>query len=153
MCYVLYLGTDADLPTEEWDEHTSTFYIHEIAEETDAARQHFTKSRVYSVGAHTGCGCGFFFHRSDGPTERAAAMWSSWRLVDTTEMILSSDTSAELLISWSGLESDPPARRLSMTRDMLLPGEALPFELGGFIVLSRRTESNESPHQTEPIRP
>jgi hypothetical protein len=59
MCWVLYLAADRPLPLQPFDQRAPAFNVAELTSHEDGVRQQFSKPFVYSLGAHTHCGCGF----------------------------------------------------------------------------------------------
>lgn len=62
MCFLLYVGTDRELPLLEWDGNTpSSLAISSLTERERPVKKHFEKEAVQNVGSTSGCGCDFPF--------------------------------------------------------------------------------------------
>lgn len=59
MCWVLYLAADRPLPLHPFDPRAPAFNVATPDPRENAVQAQFHKPFVYSVGAHTCCGCGF----------------------------------------------------------------------------------------------
>ncbi len=66
MCFLLYMSTDADIPTIAWDEHKRKLNTAELTEYEKGITRHFTKTNIKYIGSDQGCGCGFRYVRLEG---------------------------------------------------------------------------------------
>lgn len=65
MCLAIYLGSNAELETSEFDLDNPAPYVGELYELDQARlRAIVGKQHIYYVGADTDCGCGFGYDRS-----------------------------------------------------------------------------------------
>ena len=68
MCMMLYMASDKKLPTIPWNKNIPDFYIEELNKRNQeflGVRKQVNKPYIYYVGAHTGCGCGFYYDMSE----------------------------------------------------------------------------------------
>ena len=128
---VLFLGTEAALDTTGWSEEAPAFYVGEPEEREASVRKHFNTSRVYYLGSHTGCGCGYEFGQDpawydwaasdpeaadadpDGPTSRQS-------LAALLRSLLDAGHPVELYALWSGDEDTPPDHRSRIRPEAVL---------------------------------
>lgn len=139
MCYMLYLGSDAPLPTSEWKKDGPALFLSETDPAAKTARRHFSTSHVYYAGSNEGCGCGFFYDRDDDPEGYEIRKSSVRGLVEAIQLALESCPKAELLVTWAGNEKKPPERRLDMQPQDLL-GSQFPLEENDFATFTRTGE-------------
>lgn len=59
MCLGVYLASDSELATIPFREWKPAFNVAELEAHAEAVRGVFRRRFVYSLGAHTSCGCGF----------------------------------------------------------------------------------------------
>ena len=59
MCLAVFIASDHPLPLLPWSEREPAFSVAAVAEREHPVRRQFARAHVYSLGAHTGCGCGF----------------------------------------------------------------------------------------------
>ena len=59
MCLGVFLASDHPLPELPADPARPAFSVSTLAERDNPVRRQFARAHVYSLGAHTGCGCGF----------------------------------------------------------------------------------------------
>jgi negative regulator of genetic competence, sporulation and motility len=57
----LFMGSDIQIPTSEWSSENPGFCVQEFEEKARDVKQNFSKSYVYYLASHEGCGCGFEF--------------------------------------------------------------------------------------------
>ena len=130
---VLYLGTEATLDTTTMSTESPAFYVGEPDEREAAVREHFSASRAYYLGSHTGCGCGFEFGADpewlawarsdpealgydpdpDGPASRQS-------LADLLRALVDAGHPVELFACWSGDDDVPPGHRSRIRPDAVL---------------------------------
>ena len=105
MCWVLYLAADRPLPLWPFDPKAPALNIAELSPDELRVRRQFSKPFVYSVGAHTQCGCGFDRGQANADLRNYLAA------------AVSAAGSLELLACWDGDQAAEPdnrwARRLS----------------------------------------
>jgi hypothetical protein len=136
MCYMLYLGSDAPLPVSKFDTQNPTFYISDKDGNIKHARKYFAKKYIYYVGAHTGCGCGFFYNLSgDGPDDYLITKKSATDLAETIKEALKNSETVELLVSWAGNENKEPQKIYRMTPEQLIADD-FPLDEFHFVVFS-----------------
>ena len=61
MCMALFLGSDIQIPTSEWSSDNPGCCVEEVKNHSLDVKQNFSKSYVYYLASHEGCGCGFEF--------------------------------------------------------------------------------------------
>lgn len=66
----IYLAADRNLPLVDWNEADPGFYIKEIGESDNHVRHQFTKTKIYWLGSHMGCSCGFKFDGHEKLSEK-----------------------------------------------------------------------------------
>lgn len=61
MCMIYFLGCEGDAPlTAPWSEASPSFYVAQPeSHQAERVRAHLPFPCIRSLGAHTGCGCGF----------------------------------------------------------------------------------------------
>lgn len=72
MCFVLYLGTQSEVPRIPWSENSPTLCTDHVGQRAQAVKDKFSLPCVTYVGSDQGCGCGFrhaMFQGGDWPEE------------------------------------------------------------------------------------
>jgi hypothetical protein len=59
MCLGVFIASDHPLSGVPWSEEQPAFHAAPLAERDEPVRRQFARAHVASLGAHTGCGCGF----------------------------------------------------------------------------------------------
>jgi hypothetical protein len=137
MCYMLYLSSDAPLPVSKFNRQNPAFYLSDSDGNIKQARERFTKKYVYYVGAHTGCGCGFFYNSSDdGTDDYLINKKSATDLVETIKEALKNSETVELLVSWAGNENKEPQKIYRMTPEQLIAND-FPLDEFHFVIFVR----------------
>ena len=113
MCWVLYLAADHPLPLHVFDPGAPAFNVAELTGRETAVRVQFSKPFVYSLGAHTSCGCGFDRGQAhpDRPAELEATETSLRALCVYLGAALDVSGSLELFACWDGDQAAPPDHR------------------------------------------
>jgi hypothetical protein len=113
MCWVLYLAADRPLPLQPFDQRAPAFNVAELTSHEDGVRQQFSKPFVYSLGAHTHCGCGFDRGQAnpDHPGELPAAEDSLRHLRSYLAEALRVAGPVELFACWDGDQGAGPDHR------------------------------------------
>jgi hypothetical protein len=113
MCWVLYLAADQPLSLRTFDPGAPAFNVAELTGRETAVRVQFSKPFVYSLGAHTSCGCGFDRGQAhpDRPAELEATEVSSQALRSYLDETLEVTGSVELFACWDGDQAAPPDHR------------------------------------------
>ena len=114
MCMMVYIASDYQLPTQPWDEAHPRFHVTDLIERDSPVRLQFSKTWVYYVGSHEGCGCGFQYGQypqfEDEATARAAQM--SRHLFEEFLLLgLQHQHSIELFACWDGDQASAPEFR------------------------------------------
>jgi hypothetical protein len=114
MCWVLYVAADRPLPLQPFDGRAPSFNVAELTPHEHVVRRQFSKSYVYSVGAHTLCGCGFDRGQAnpDHPEELAATEASLVHLRSYLGEALRAAGPLELFACWDGDQGAEPDNRL-----------------------------------------
>lgn len=110
MCYVVYLGTDQSLKTFKWEKEKPAFYVEEVVEKDRVLiKQYFSKSNIYYIGSHEGCGCGFAYddedldvNDADDLADNESRKESVRRFNSLLEMILQKSNQIEIFLCWDG---------------------------------------------------
>ena len=128
MCFAVYLGTDHPLQTCQWDAQSRRVYLAALTVDDEPVRPHFSTEYVYYAGSRLRCSCGFFGSGmvfTDDPDmmrEYEESQESAGALVVILEQLLATSGVVEVLVTWDGRESEPPARRRAMApEDFLSP--------------------------------
>lgn len=78
MCTHLFLASDVEVPTSKWSEQDPRFHVENITDAVRSGTRYFSKSNVYYLASHEGCGCGFEWNSRD--QLRELAQWEKeWR--------------------------------------------------------------------------
>lgn len=118
MCMMLYVASDKPLPTVAWDKDIPNFNVKELDENSKTVRKQFSKSYVYYLGSHQGCGCGFSYGQydyDDQKEEENAARESVRRLSEYLSQVLETAGTLEIYSCWDGDQEDEPKFQKSMT--------------------------------------
>jgi hypothetical protein len=59
MCLAVFIASDHPLPERAWSEESPGLGVTPLPERDAPVRGQFARAHVYSVRAHSGCGCGF----------------------------------------------------------------------------------------------
>ena len=59
MCLAVFIASDHPLPARPFSAAQPAFNAEPLTERETPVRRQFARPNVYSLGAHTGCGCGF----------------------------------------------------------------------------------------------
>jgi hypothetical protein len=114
MCMVVYVASDYPLPTRAWDASCPRFHVTELDERGVPVRGRFTKPRVYYVGSHERCGCGFQFGEYEGfeaEDDLPQKQQSRRLLAEFLAVALQHQAEVELFACWSGDEGQEPEHR------------------------------------------
>jgi len=65
MCLQVFVAADEPLPTIPFDSAAPAFNASTLWPEAESVRRHFSKPYIYSLGAQTGCACGFGYSPDD----------------------------------------------------------------------------------------
>jgi hypothetical protein len=101
MCLAVYIASDAELPLIPFVEGVSP--IHVQIDPPDAVLPALQRPHVVYIGAHEGCGCGFFADDERGSEEHALAERS---LVALAEYIAAAARASDLDVfaCWEGAQ-------------------------------------------------
>ena len=72
MCLGVYLASDTELTTIPFHEWAPAFNVTELEPHEESVRQVFRRPFIYSLGAHTSCGCGFQPEDESAPEDFAS---------------------------------------------------------------------------------
>ena len=119
MCQLLFLASDHPLPEIPWNPEARGFHVRRATVDEDSVRAHLTKSHVYYVGSHEGCGCGFSV--ADLPIEDQFDQWnydaSLQNVASLREYLLENlgpFSAVEIYVAWNGNITRRPKRRQSL---------------------------------------
>jgi hypothetical protein len=121
----VYLASDIPLKIIEWDQADPRFNVTELHDEEKGVKRHFSKSYVYSIGAHTCCGCGFSEYYGD---KNDAVQDSVTRFIRYIKDAIGKG-SMELFICWEGDINIDPVNKLSLKPNDLIYSEKWHKEL------------------------
>ncbi len=123
MCIAVYLGSDIQLPTFEWDRKAPSFYATKANNDHGVMAQ-FSKLNVYYIGSHKGCGCGFIYEEDafdpknpKDVKEDRLRKESTKNLVEYLNEALERTQELELFICWEGEQGDAPKKTATITTD------------------------------------
>ena len=116
MCLVVFVGTTAPPALVSFTESAPAFNARPLAPHEEPVRQMLPFPHLATLGAHTGCGCGFM---TDGADDPADVRRSRAALVHYLDEALR-DGPVELYVCWNGDESAPSERRMTLAPDDLL---------------------------------
>ena len=108
-----------------WKKDAPAFHVAELSQDDQAVRKHFRKPRVYSVGSHEGCGCGFKYGQrppeDDKDKQDDAAARESVRHFAEYLSAAVEQADVQIYACWDGDQEDPPLFQATIT----------PAEVGG----------------------
>lgn len=113
MCLAVYVAVEGSIPGID----ERQFNVRPLARREERVRRQFSKTNVYYVGSHTGCGCGFIGDDPD-PEDVAARAQSVRAFVAYLDAQLPVDD-LELFTCWEGAQAKAPQRRLELRRSQL----------------------------------
>jgi hypothetical protein len=113
MCWVLYLAADRPLPLRPFEPEAPALNVAELSPDELRVRRQFSKPFMYSVGAHTHCGCGFDRDQAepDHPEELSAIEASLRHLGRYLADAVRVAGSLELFACWDGDQAAEPDHR------------------------------------------
>ena len=143
MCVMLYIASEDQLPLVPFDKDNPAFNVSELPERAIAVRQRFSKSYVYELGSHTGCGCGFQYGYSlvsgqyfpdteSPPAEAQAGLESRRRLALYLRNALAAQESIQLFACWAGDEGREADRQAFLAPEDLIEKHPCFIEFGPF---------------------
>lgn len=138
MCVMIYLASDAPLPTLEWEEGDPPILIEEVSNPPEPIRRHFTKKRIYSAVSHEGCGCGFQWGEFEGcedEDELPAKQESRRRLAEYISAALEHQPAVEVYACWD-CDQAMPAEQTKRVRPEYLVRESTYFRERELLVVS-----------------
>jgi len=145
MCMMVYIASNSPLPLIDWDENRHAFYVEELSDQfQDQLRNKFSKSYLYYVGAHEGCGCGFSYGKyplEDDEEPEEEAKESVTRLSQYLAEAVAKHGTIELFACWADDESAPPEHRRSITPEDI-GGESFWFEEKEFLIIGNKSKSS-----------
>jgi hypothetical protein len=144
MCLEVFVAADEPLPTIPFNSAAPAFNASTLWPTAESVRRHFSKPHVYSLGAQTGCACGFyyspddvdpdFFNAPNVPEEvkeivradYAAGREAVRQLKRYLTFAVGRSGLAEVFSCWIGDETAEPVSRRTVTLDYF-DGEAFRF--------------------------
>ena len=115
MCLGVYLASDVSLDLVPFRSSAPSFNVTDLEPFEASVRQILTREFVYSLGAHTQCGCGFM-PDGDGAPERVA---ESRRELSTYVARAMSAGTVDLYTCWNGDAGTKPTQVLELSPDEL----------------------------------
>jgi hypothetical protein len=134
MCMMLYIASDKVLPTIKWDKSMPGFHVKELKETSQElidVKKQVTKSYIYYAGAHTGCGCGFYYDMNDtliDIKENIAGKHSIEQLFEYIKANFKSGEELELCSCWAGDEDIPYEKKDTIYLGSFSLDECFSFE-------------------------
>ena len=116
MCLGVYLGSDSKLELVAFHEWSPAFNVAALEPWEASVRGILRRQYVYSLGAHTECGCGFE-PEAEGETERIA---ESREALSRYVGVAREAGEVELYVCWDGDAGDEPAQRLRLNANELM---------------------------------
>ena len=115
MCLAVFLAAEHDLPVVVWSQDRPRFNAGPLEHFEESVRGKVSLPVVHSVGAHTGCGCGFLNDGAERPDDvrrsRAAlAAYAAHALRNGP---------VELYVCWNGDVEDGYHQQLTLAVDEL----------------------------------
>lgn len=123
MCFMLYLGSNNDLPIATWDKKRPTVIISERLRRSGRRPRHFSTRNVYYVASDEGCGCGF--RQADDVafpdfSDIAQKTKNQSELYECLAPVLDNEDHIEFFGAWAGDERDVlPVKRTISLSDLL----------------------------------
>jgi hypothetical protein len=114
MCLAVYIASDAELPLIPFVEGVSA--MHTQAEPRGETPQRLRRDHVVYVGAHEGCGCGFFTDGVERGSEEYAATERSLGALAEYVAAAARTSDLDVFACWEGAQQNEP----------LLAGEVKP---------------------------
>jgi hypothetical protein len=130
MCFMLYAGTDHQIPRREFDQSAPNISVQDLNACEEPIRAHFRKPEVQNIGSTSSCGCdfpkallmsGIWPDRgdADGDEEYLSNCRANCRkLFDLLKTI--DDETVELYGIWAGDETEEPMIRESISLGQIL---------------------------------
>lgn len=143
MCYMLYMGSDQELPVElAGDSDNDRMWLGELEGRDDlSAAAKFSKPHMYNVASWQDCGCGWvkdivlFESPSQRQRSRELTRTCVRQLRELVERLVADGGTVELFFTWAGEQRDPVKRHLSLSPNEL-GIDQLALEIGDFAVVS-----------------
>jgi hypothetical protein len=73
MCLSVFIASDSELPLVEWNVERPGFNVSVLIPGEESVRKWLQRPYVYTLGAHTHCGCGFQRNEDNAPEDVAAS--------------------------------------------------------------------------------
>lgn len=132
MCYSVFLGTDLELTTSEWNKDHRDVYVEKITldcRESGVTRQ-FTRKNAYYIGSSLGCGCGFTskeppFYSVDETREFQESQADVRKFCALLDDILGRSPECEVFLCWDGDHEQPLQSKEDVTPEY--------FKYGGWV--------------------
>jgi hypothetical protein len=143
MCYVLYLGSEAELPVAlAGDSDNDRMWLGVLERGVDeSAALKFSLPHVYVAASWQDCGCGWvndlglFQSPHQRRRNRELTRTCVEQLHALVQGLVARGGSVELFFTWEGEQADPIKRRLALRPDEL-GDDQLALEIGDFAVVS-----------------
>ena len=119
MCLAVFLAAEHEPPRVAWSAERPRFHAGPLVRFAESVRGKVSLPMVYSLGAHTGCGCGFL---GDGADDPASVRGSRERLAAYAAEALRHGA-VELYVCWNGEVAEGYHQQLT-----LMPGELVTRE-------------------------
>ena len=135
MCNALYLAAATAPPLVEWHDGAS-FVVARLRDSEARMVERFTLPHVVSLGAYSGCSCGFDHAENADPDEKASSRASQAALIDYVGELLKTESRVELLMTYYAGDGRPPERTLRWDLDALRSAGTFEMEEGDLVVVS-----------------
>ncbi len=137
----IYIAADNPLPTIEWQENITPFWVSELSEDEKRVEKQFTKPFVAYAGSYEGCGCGFTYDdepiEDDDDARRDKLSRESVKQFSEYLSNLVKNGSVELFACWDGDQEAEPEEKLTVTPDYF-GGEEFAFEEKQFLMVVQK---------------
>lgn len=119
MCLAVFLAAEHELPTVAWSQDRPGFNAGPVERFEESVRGKVSLPVVRSLGAHTGCGCGFL---NDGAANGEDGRQSREALAAYAAQALRSGP-VELYVCWNGDVEEDYHQQLTLTVNELTTRE------------------------------
>ncbi len=146
MCIMVYLSSGRQLPTIKWNNEAPDFYVTELKDTDDGykeIRSILTQKYLYNIGAHTGCGCGFYYgvyqpFNAEDIQEDLKGRSSVNKLFQYIKANLKNHDSIELFTCLAGNEGVSPKKTYELCIDQINLGDCFYFESNNELRIIKR---------------
>jgi hypothetical protein len=135
MCNGFYLAASTAPRLVEWHEG-APLNVNPLRAEEAGMRGCFSLPHVVSLGAYSGCSCGFGYSETAGADEKASSRASQSALIAYLAELAATPGRVELYMTWWPGDTRPPERTLHWELDALRKAGTFDMEEGDFAIVS-----------------